>query len=58
MKLRNYIPRTFDAMMVDFGQRLERKLLWQEMEKQHKVMTDDAVPDPIYLKPQVKQYTK
>lgn len=58
MKLRNYIPRTFDAMMVDFGRRLERKLLWQEMEKQHKVMTDDAVPDLIYLKPQVKQYTK
>ena len=27
-KIRNYIPRTFDAMMVDFGQRLERNQMW------------------------------
>ena len=44
-------------MMVDFGQRLERKQLWEEMEKQHSVMTDGAVPSFVKLGNQVRKYT-
>lgn len=31
-KLRTYIPSTFDTMMVDFGTRVERKQLLQELD--------------------------
>jgi len=32
-KSRSYIPRTFDAMMVDFGIRVERKQLWENQDE-------------------------
>jgi hypothetical protein len=29
--LRNYIPKTFDGLMVDFSQNAERKSIWQRI---------------------------
>ena len=43
-------------MMVDFGQRVERKQLWSQMDNQHEVMVQKEVPSYIQLTSQVRKY--
>jgi hypothetical protein len=43
-KLRQYIPTTFDTMMVDFGTRVERKQQLSELEQMQAGLLND-LPD-------------
>ena len=45
-------------MMVDFGQRVERKQLWSQMDNQQEVMVEKGVPDFIQLSQQVRKYAE
>ena len=39
-KVRDFVPSTFDSMMVDFGRRVERRELYSQIEEEQNQLAD------------------